>query len=73
MGPSGGKLVAVDLRRGAQMSKRIKTIISLLIGVPAFFIFAGETSLEYTWMQVLAAAVLVVVFMWNFWGERASR
>lgn len=55
------------------MSKRIKTIISLVIGVPAFFIFAGETSLEYTWLQVLAAAVLVAVFMWNFWGERASR
>ena len=50
----------------------IKKIISLLIGVPAFMIFAGETSNEYFWIQIVAAFVLVVVFMWNFWGMESD-
>lgn len=53
--------------------KTIKRIISLLIGIPAFIIFAGEISLEYTWLQVISAFVLVGLFLWNYEGGKPWR
>lgn len=50
------------------MGGNIKKIISLIVGIPAFMIFAGETSNEFFWMQIVAALVLVGLYMWNVWG-----
>lgn len=43
----------------------LRKIVSLALGIPALVIFAGEVELGEFWMQVIAASVLVGLFMWN--------
>jgi len=43
----------------------MKKLISLIVGVPAMMIFAGECGAEYIGLQLACAGVLVALFMWN--------
>jgi hypothetical protein len=47
------------------MGKKLKTIISIAMGVPAVMIFAGEGGIEYFGVQILAGAVLIGILAWN--------
>lgn len=47
------------------MPKNLKIFLSLLIAVPAFFIFCGEMEVKYFWIQLLAGAVLIGILAWN--------
>ena len=47
------------------MPKNLKIFLSLLIAVPAFFIFCGEMEVKYFWIQLLAGAILIGILVWN--------
>lgn len=45
--------------------KKVKTLLSILIGIPSFIIFCSEMDIKYFGVQLLAGAVLVGVLAWN--------
>ena len=47
------------------MGKKFKTLISLLIGIPAFIIFCSESELKFFGIQLLAGVVLFSLLVWN--------
>ena len=43
----------------------IKKIVSVVIGIPAVIIFAGEAGVEYFGLQILSAMVIIGLLAWN--------
>lgn len=45
--------------------KKIKTLISWAIGIPAALIFCSEAEPDFLWAQIAAIIALVGILAWN--------
>lgn len=49
-----------------ERKQKIKQIISCTLGIPAAIVAVSEPNeIEYWWVSVLAAAVVVGILLWN--------
>ena len=47
------------------MARKLKTLISVAVGIPAFIMFCGESDLKFVGVQLLAGVVLFGILVWN--------